>query len=295
MRRLAEVRDAKEAAQLQDVLLGRKVRTEVREGELWVLDDADLPVAREVFASFRADPASFKAELAAGAQRRAEDRKADEAWKSRLRLARQSIHGADGRGWLTIGVLGMMAVVAATSNFGSRVDLLGPVFLTTHAAGDGLLEVAQGQVWRLITPIFIHFGMLHLAGNGLMWWSLAGRIENRKGMLPLALLVLWTGIGANLAQHGWNAWSDPSGVSLVGGLSGVVYGLFGFAWLKGRYDPLDELEVPPTTFNYMIGWLILCMTGAVGPVANAAHVGGLVLGCIAAGVDIGWFHWRKHR
>ena len=59
----------------------------------------------------------------------------------------------------------------------------------------------EGQYWRLITPVFLHFGWLHIAFNSLWLWELGGKLELRLGTGMLAVLVLVTGIGSNITQY----------------------------------------------------------------------------------------------
>ena len=55
-----------------------------------------------------------------------------------------------------------------------------------------------------------------------------------------------------------------------------VYALFGYIWMKGLHEPEQGMGVHPNTVNIMMLWLVVCMTGMLGPIANAAHVMGLV-------------------
>ena len=48
--------------------------------------------------------------------------------------------------------------------------------------------------------------------------------------------------------------------------------------MKGVYQPEQGMAVHPNTVNIMLLWLVLCMTGMIGPVANAAHFVGLAVG-----------------
>ncbi len=57
-----------------------------------------------------------------------------------------------------------------------------------------------------------------------------------------------------------------------------MYALFGYIWMKGLHEPEQGMAVHPNTVNIMLLWLVICMTGAVGHIANAAHVMGLVVG-----------------
>ncbi len=139
-----------------------------------------------------------------------------------------------------------------------------------------LVDVQEGEVWRLVTPIFIHFSIMHILFNCIMTYQLGGAIEANRGSGRLLLLVLLTAIPSNLAQF---YWSGPS----FGGLSGVVYGLFGYMWMKSKFAPQSHFFVPPNMVFILIGWFFLCMTGLVGPVANLAHGFGLGTG-MAIGV-----------
>ncbi|HAH43923.1 MAG TPA: hypothetical protein DCM07_03540, partial [Planctomycetaceae bacterium] len=141
-----------------------------------------------------------------------------------------------------------------------------------------LLDIREGEVWRLVTPIFIHFrgswGLpLHLLFNCFMTYQLGGAIEMNRGSTKLVLLVLLAAIPSNLAQF---YWSGPS----FGGLSGVVYGMFGYMWMKSQFDPQSSFNIPPNMVVILIGWFFLCMTGVMGPVANLAHAGGLGMGML---------------
>lgn len=137
-------------------------------------------------------------------------------------------------------------------------------------------SVRHGEVWRLFTPMFLHFGAVHLFFN--MWWmySLGGALERRSGSWLLLGLVLLTDVGSVLAQY---MWSGPR----FGGMSGVVYGIFGYVWIRGRTDEDFGIGIPGQTVTIMLIWLVGCMTGLLGPVANAAHVAGLVIG-MACGI-----------
>jgi GlpG protein len=143
---------------------------------------------------------------------------------------------------------------------------------------DGMDPIRSGQVWRLVTPIFLHFGILHIVFN---CWAVALEgtlIETRKGTLRLAALVLASAILSNLGQYFYMDRFHPDGLHLFGGLSGVAYALFGYLWMKGQYEPEEGMILHPNTITMMLFWLVLCMTGAVGSIANAAHVTGLLVG-----------------
>jgi GlpG protein len=289
-----------QADSFANVLLADHIRAELEDSEdgviLWIHDDARVADARALLARFLENPndAAFLEADRAGRAKEA-DRLADEArWRSRVRHAQRSIYGADGRGWITMALLGLSVLVAAASNLGSNLEPIAALFFTTYPADAGLPELRAGQVWRLITPIFIHFGAMHLLFNGWNWWTWAGQIEVRKGAPFFAIFVLSAAVTSNLSEHLWGLLVEPDVPRLFGGLSGVLYALFGYAWTKGRIDAPDHIGVPEQTVSWMLGWAFLCLTGALGPIANAAHFSGLAFGVAWAYVDVWWFHWRKH-
>ena len=140
-------------------------------------------------------------------------------------------------------------------------------------------SLAAGQYWRLITPIFLHFGVFHIVFNGLWLWEFGRRIETLAGSLHFLLLVLVTGLVSNGAQYWW------SGPSLFGGMSGVIFGLLGYLWIRNLVAPHPGLTLPRGIVPLMIGWLLICMTGLIdfffaGSIANAAHAAGLATGAL---------------
>ncbi|MEC4767688.1 rhomboid family intramembrane serine protease [Halomonas sp. CUBES01] len=175
-----------------------------------------------------------------------------------------------------MGVFGDLMVVALTIvpigivggelSYGSLVDTL-----------------ASGQVWRLLSPAFLHFGWMHLIFN-LMWvWYFGRQVEALQGGRTLLLLVVLAGVLANLAQY-------ATGTVLFGGMSGVVYALLGHVWLMSRRVPGSGFFVPQMLVVFMLGWMVFTMTdmaGLVGfgNVANEAHLGGLVVGLVT-----GWYY-----
>jgi GlpG protein len=139
--------------------------------------------------------------------------------------------------------------------------------------------IVRGEVWRLVTPIFLHFSGIHLVFN---MWALAAigtLIEYRRGTLVLGVLVLLSAIASNVGQYIYLLEVNRPQV-LFGGMSGVVYALFGYVWMKGRHEPEQGMILHPSSVQTMLFWLVLCMTGLVGNIANAAHVIGLVVGIL---------------
>lgn len=142
-------------------------------------------------------------------------------------------------------------------------------------------SLARGEIWRLFTPAFLHFGIFHVLFNSLWMWDLGRRLEFFLGRWHFLLFFVVTAVVSNVAQYLW------SGSANFGGMSGVVYALVGFIAVRQRTVPHPLITVPPALIGFMLFWLVLCMTGVVdyfiaGSVANAAHVGGLIAGAVYA-------------
>ncbi|WP_307942190.1 rhomboid family intramembrane serine protease [Pseudomonas mosselii] len=187
---------------------------------------------------------------------------------------------------VTAAILILSVVVAAVTGLGDNLSTIGWfTFLSFKVQGDYLYftpllqGLAEGQLWRLVSPMLLHFGVLHLAMNGLWYWELGKRIELRQGPWMLLGLTLLFSLVSNLAQH------FTSGPSLFGGLSGVPYGLLGHVWLYQWLAPNPQFNLPKGVLVMMLIWLVICLSGVVGQlgfgqIANAAHVGGLLIGCL---------------
>lgn len=138
------------------------------------------------------------------------------------------------------------------------------------------------EPWRLLTTVFPHGGLVHLAFNLLWIWMLGRAIEARIGAVAMLVLVIVTTLSASGLQ-----------LVFVGrpiGLSGVVYGLAGYAWMRGRRELLFRDVIDDSTRNLLVAWFFVCILltkiGAMN-IANAAHAGGALMG-IALGTGRPW-------
>ena len=150
---------------------------------------------------------------------------------------------------------------------------------------DGRLEamlatMSGGQVWRLITPDFLHFSWSHLIFNSVMMWFLGSQIEWMDGRGRLLILVGATSVVSNGFQY---LVSGP----LFGGLSGVVYGALAYCWLSQRRRP--RFQFPPALVTFALLWMVIGYTPlpemiGVGRMANEAHLGGFLAGLACAAI-----------
>jgi len=197
---------------------------------------------------------------------------------------------------VTTALIAASIVVAIVSGLGSDLEVLSWLTVadlhgTDRSILGGLSAIENGQIWRLLTPIFIHFGILHILFNMMWLLDLGGLIERRWSTRTLVLLVLISGVVANVAQFVING-DLRNGVrtanALSGGMSGVVYALLGYLWIRGRLEPAAGIRLSRQTLVMMIGWLLLCCTGLMGHVGNMAHAAGLLVG-----FTMGWVAGKR--
>ena len=191
---------------------------------------------------------------------------------------------------ITAAVLLACLLVALITQLGDSLDTVRWfTFNDFQVRGDYVYFVSlehsleQGQWWRLVSPMLLHFGFLHLAMNMMWYWELGRRIEYQQGAVFLVLLTLVSAVISNVSQF---MFSDAS---LFGGLSGVLYAVLGHCWIYQRIHPQASYALPKGVVAMMLIWLLLCLFGVVsalgfGQIANAAHVSGLLVGCLSGGV-----------
>ncbi len=134
----------------------------------------------------------------------------------------------------------------------------------------------HGEPWRLVTNILPHANGFHLIFNLYWTWAFGTVIEKEFGPLLTALLVLIVAVGASAAQYA----VEEGGI----GLSGVVYGLFGFLWVLSRLQPRYADGMDRATVILFIAWFFFCIVTTelgIWAIANIEHGVGAVLGAMA--------------
>jgi membrane associated rhomboid family serine protease len=137
--------------------------------------------------------------------------------------------------------------------------------------------IRRGELWRLVTSIFPHAGVLHLAFNVYWLWVFGSIVEEVYGHLKTTALILLFAVVPNAFEFALL----QGGV----GLSGVGYGLFGLPWVLSRKDARFSDAIDSKTVQLFIGWFFLCIFATVTgfmPVANIAHGVGAITGILTA-------------
>ncbi|MFO0896984.1 MAG: rhomboid family intramembrane serine protease [Pirellulales bacterium] len=148
-------------------------------------------------------------------------------------------------------------------------------------------QIWDGELWRPATTTLLHGNLLHALFN-ISWLLVFGQaIERWLG--PLRTLGLYVLLAYTSMVPDY-VWTEQTAV----GLSGVLYGLVGFCWIgRGTRDDLAEV-CTPAVMQLMLAWLLFCVVTThfdLMPVANMAHVAGLVFGLLYGLAVFG--PWRR--
>jgi GlpG protein len=274
------------ASTFADFLYSEGIKTQIEETsdgryEIWVLHDDNVEKATSLFEQFQQSPddPAYRQQAKAGSRQKKHDKKEKTPTRNRIIDARTAFYRKPiPLGRLSIVLIAVSLAVTLFTNLGRnerlarKLQMTEPVRQNGYIAYDMTLpEIRHGQVWRLWTPIFLHFGILHIIFNMLWLRDLGSMVEARKGIWTLLTLVLIIGALSNLGQF---YMSGPR----FGGMSGVVFGLLGYVWMQGKFNPAAEMSLHKETVTLMIIWFFLGLTGLVGHIANTAHAVGAITG-----------------
>lgn len=288
MRPIGQLEDEEAARRFADYLFVREIEAQVEPAKggdwtIWVVEEERVDEAQALLSRFRSMPDAdeFSQASRAAAERRRDEKK--EAREEQKLLRRpDAFPWRMGGGGLTMGLLILCIVAGLATQLGRNPAWTGWLLISNLPRLDplrfwnSLAEVSSGQVWRLFTPVFLHFSLWHLLVNLLWMQDLGGALEARIGTWRFAGIVALVALVSNLAQY------VAAGANF-GGMSGVVYGLFGYLWVRGRREPHFGLQISSMTAGFLLVFLALGIFGLLGPTANAAHFSGL-----AAGAGLGW-------
>ncbi|MFG2397870.1 rhomboid family intramembrane serine protease [Streptomyces lydicus] len=179
---------------------------------------------------------------------------------------------------LGLNVAVFLAVLASGAELVDRLDLLGLAFDPNRYQ---LVGVAEGEWYRLVTAMFLHQQIPHIAFNMLSLWWLGPPLEAALGRLRFTALYLISGLGGSALSYLLAAQNQPSL-----GASGAIFGLLGATAVLLRRLNYDMKPV-----LILLG-LNLAFTFLWPNIAWQAHVGGLVVG---AAVAFGMVHAPRDR
>lgn len=279
MRFIGHVKGEANAQLFSDYLSSLEIKSSVDHDTddkwaVWIYSEDQVETGKQHLAEFLAHPSDPKYIQGArhGEQVQSREREAEAKLSQRV-YTRDNIWRNTSIGPFTLALIVISVGCSLYTGFSWHPVQLHALYMSEYFS-KSLPEVQHGEIWRLITPIFVHMGPIHLLFNMLWLKELGTFIEVREGSWKFLLLVVILALASNFAQL---YWSGPR----FGGMSGVVYGLFGYVWMRGKFDPFSGYIVPQQTVYVMVGWFFLCVFQIIPNVANAAHAGGLVIGMAA--------------
>ncbi|MEG0813299.1 MAG: rhomboid family intramembrane serine protease [Clostridium sp.] len=140
------------------------------------------------------------------------------------------------------------------------------------------LMIQQGQYYRLLTSVFMHFGISHLLNNMLVLFVLGDNLERALGKVKYLIFYLLCGVGANIISLTFNMEMNEYYI-VSAGASGAIFGVVGglvYAVIvnRGRLEDLGTAQL-------MILILFTLYHGFTSAgIDNAAHIGGLIIGIL---------------
>jgi GlpG protein len=292
MRLAGKLDDQHDAATLIDYLLTLGIAAKVeRQGDgwdLWIFDEDQFARGREELAAFKAEPGAERYRNAGREAERIRREDAEREIAARRNLVQVSpVARTRVNRPLTMVLLSGMAVVSIFSEFGKDDKFLAPLFMDKAVVVEGevrwpqipLDQTLRHEPWRLFTPMFIHYGLPHFLMNAISLFSFGTLIESLRKTWRFAVLVLFLAAVSHLTQYWWE--HRQGHIAAFGGMSGVVFGLFGYVWMKAWNEPWSGFYISNQSIVMMFAWHLLCFGGVLGPIANAAHVGGQIAGMLA--------------
>ena len=177
----------------------------------------------------------------------------------------------------TVSPRAYQAFLMANATIPARI----PAFLAGHVG-------FSTAFYPLFSSMFLHSGVLHIAGNMLFLWIFGDNVEDFFGHIPYLFFYLICGIGAGLVHVLFNFHSSVPAVGASGAISGVM-GAYALLYPRARVLALVFVFLVPVPAFFVLGyWFLLQFlagisslgAAATGGVAVWAHVGGFLLGML---------------
>ena len=145
--------------------------------------------------------------------------------------------------------------------------------------------ILEGQYYRLITGMFLHFGLMHLLYNMISLVALGDLLEKEIGTARFLLVYFLGGIAGNLASLGSDLLLKGGGFTVSAGASGAVFAVIGALLIRVIARKGTPGSIPAGRMVLMTALMVLQGFTEKGT-DNAAHVGGLI-GGILLGLILG--------
>ncbi|BAQ08949.1 membrane protein [Bacillus sp. OxB-1] len=171
----------------------------------------------------------------------------------------------------------------------TMLPFIGKPLLYSGAGANYL--IAEGEWWRLVTPMFLHWGLMHLLFNMFSLFIFGPELEKLAGKLRFLNIYVLAGLFGNIATF---FLKDPMTISV--GASGAIFGIFGafgalVYYTKNAFPQLRQVMLPIIVIS-------LIMTFLQPNINIVAHITGFIIGFL---IGLSYFHpkrivsWRKKK
>ena len=184
----------------------------------------------------------------------------------------------------------LVAVISVLGSQVGRVEFLFYPLLDPRGLLPLLADIdSLSDALRTLTPMFLHFGELHLVFNLLWFWYFGKQLEPIHPRWLFLLVIVLLSFISNTAQYLALEYNN------FGGISGVLFGLVGYAWIIHSLMPLSRVDLNNTMFAAFVVIMVLMEIFAGSYVATAAHVGGLIAGLLLGLVVVAYYRYVLHQ
>lgn len=258
MRKIGKLPNQKDAQVLSDYLTSQNMENVVKSSKeeyvIWVHDEDKLEMAKSIFNEFLQNPHDSKYTNIVVKK----SPKKKRAKKVTLVLGPQYPYITQLFIVVSIIVTGLFHSPALRATVAPHVVILNNPFLSHQ--------------WTIITPIFVHFDLLHLIFNMLALNFLGSLVEGKHGSIFYLTQIVVIATISNMTEL-------MMSTSIFGGMSGVLYGLFGYLWIRDKQDKTWDIHLGDGVVKLALVWFFLCWFVIPG-IANYAHTAGLLCGML---------------
>jgi GlpG protein len=304
MRYLAQIEGKQRAEAFVAYLLTQSISTHIEGAagsdqlwDVWIRDEDALGRAQAELEQFKANPSDAKYAAAVTEARQIIKQKQDAAKVAAKNLRPVAYRGPNTLSGgrlppLTLTLLIICIAVSLLTNFmePSRGYKLGHTmieqlsFVSTRdfqeSGNDPAASLKRGEIWRAVTPVFMHGSPIHLAMNMLALVMLGRITERLVGTPRYALMILLLAALPMLLACLMPPQFDGSPFTI--GISGVDYGLVAFLWIVSMQRPELGFRIPGSMIALLLGIIVLGFAGLINGLSNWGHLGGFVVGLALA-------------
>ena len=181
----------------------------------------------------------------------------------------------------TLSLIVLCIILAFLAPLNAMTDLTRAMLYPDFSFGTRIIDLdnvranfSALQFLKMISPMLLHGGIIHLAFNMLWLWEFGRRIEAVQASWSLLVLIVFIALVSNTVQYLYG------GSIYFGGMSGVVYGLFSYIWMWQLFDPKKNLSLPGPLIFFLLLSLVVITVINLDFIADEAHIGGLLTGVV---------------